>query len=893
MEGLVHRTVTKIKTACGRATKYKELRDLCDDILTKVSENNKNGNPLPLKEEEEGMEDGPGQGLSTFGRDRRESSSSNNNFGLLAGNISNVSIDTENIIGSADEYFDVYKRACESKNPKIMEIALDGIQKLVAHGYLTGGTIVSAPDEEEKNNNLLLGDLANNGNNNNNQRQNRSNTTGDPSTTENDTTSGDTIYLIDIIIQTIFGCEHSDDNVQLQIIKALLTCISSPQCQVHHASLLLAVRACYNIHVVSKNQVNKTTAKATLTQMLNIIFHRMEVYDLRMKEYKDINEEVNLQQELSSPLALEGTKKVNNKDALTLENKERNENTIYESVFLALNFIPENKMKIQNEKSVSSSGIGSNNPEFPSILHKDCYLLFRALCKLSNKSVSEGDTLQLLDPIALQSKILSLELILSILDNSGLTFRSNEKFLFLFRQYLCVSLLKNATSSNNQIVSMSLRIFVSMMNNFKDHLKAEMEIFISNIFLKILESENTTFDHKMSVLQVLYSLAQDPIALVEIFVNYDCDFGATNMFKRIIDALSRIAKGKIGNQGQNIFGLASGGLSDMIQSSAAKGKQLSEEYSLRILGLEGLVSISQSLVKCAGLGDGSPTTTNSLKKAGSKDPLSPLSSPRELNSDGEKIDNIIIEESKTTTGNGQDENATIPSKMESNIPLSDSVVESFDRKQRLQQEMETGMLKFSLSPKKGIDFFLKTGHIDQNTPQAVAKFLHDYSKNLDKTAIGEYLGKEEQYNDGFCVKVLHAYVDMMDFTDLEFDEAIRHYLGGFRLPGEAQKIDRFMEKFAERFCIQNPNVFPTADTAFILAFSIIMLNTDLHNPAIKEEKKMTKQAFFKNNETIADGKDLPIDFQEGIYDRIKKNQIAYKIDSRVNFSVLCMGPGPS
>ena len=43
MEGLVHRTVTKIKTACGRATKYRELRDLCDDILTKVSENNKNG----------------------------------------------------------------------------------------------------------------------------------------------------------------------------------------------------------------------------------------------------------------------------------------------------------------------------------------------------------------------------------------------------------------------------------------------------------------------------------------------------------------------------------------------------------------------------------------------------------------------------------------------------------------------------------------------------------------------------------------------------------------------------------------------------------------------------------------------------------------------------------
>merc|ERR1712146_259492 len=207
---------------------------------------------------------------------------------------------------------------------------------------------------------------------------------------------------------------------------------------------------------------------------------------------------------------------------------------------------------------------------------------------------------------------------------------------------------------------------------------------------------------------------------------------------------------------------------------------------------------------------------------------SPITSPRdELNIDGDKVD-IVIEESKGT-GNSNGENSIALSKTASNIPLSDSVVESFDRKQRLQQEMETGILKFSLSPKKGIDFFLKTGHISTNTPHAVATFLHDYAKNLDKTAIGEYLGKEEQYNDGFCVKVLHAYVDMMDFTDLEFDEAIRHYLGGFRLPGEAQKIDRFMEKFAERFCIQNPNIFPSADTAFILAFSIIMLNTDLHN----------------------------------------------------------------
>lgn len=46
--------------------------------------------------------------------------------------------------------------------------------------------------------------------------------------------------------------------------------------------------------------------------------------------------------------------------------------------------------------------------------------------------------------------------------------------------------------------------------------------------------------------------------------------------------------------------------------------------------------------------------------------------------------------------------------------------------------------------------------------------------------------------------MMHAYVDAMNFKGMKFDLAIREFLKGFRLPGEAQKIDRIMEKFAER-----------------------------------------------------------------------------------------------
>lgn len=87
-----------------------------------------------------------------------------------------------------------------------------------------------------------------------------------------------------------------------------------------------------------------------------------------------------------------------------------------------------------------------------------------------------------------------------------------------------------------------------------------------------------------------------------------------------------------------------------------------------------------------------------------------------------------------------------------------------------------------------------------------------------------------------------------------------------------------MEKFAERYTAQNPEVFPTPDVAFILAFSIIMLNTDLHNPAIKEERRMTKEGFIRNNRGICDGQDLPHDLLNSIFDRIKSNPISLKED---------------
>nr|GEX25449.1 brefeldin A-inhibited guanine nucleotide-exchange protein 5 [Tanacetum cinerariifolium] len=98
-------------------------------------------------------------------------------------------------------------------------------------------------------------------------------------------------------------------------------------------------------------------------------------------------------------------------------------------------------------------------------------------------------------------------------------------------------------------------------------------------------------------------------------------------------------------------------------------------------------------------------------------------------------------------------------------------------------------LQFNRHPVKGIEF-LKSYSLVENTPVSVAQFLRN-TPSLDKAMIGDYLGQHEE----FPLVVKHAYADSMNFSEMKFHTAIREFLRGFRLPGEAQKIDRIMENF--------------------------------------------------------------------------------------------------
>lgn len=50
------------------------------------------------------------------------------------------------------------------------------------------------------------------------------------------------------------------------------------------------------------------------------------------------------------------------------------------------------------------------------------------------------------------------------------------------------------------------------------------------------------------------------------------------------------------------------------------------------------------------------------------------------------------------------------------------------------------------------------------------------------------------------------------------------------------------------------------DTCYVLSFAVIILNTSLHNPSVKEKPTLDK--FIAMNRGINDGKDLPRDILE-------------------------------
>ncbi|CAH8676641.1 unnamed protein product [Schistosoma rodhaini] len=801
-----------------------------------------------------------------------------------------------------------FQLACTMKSPKIVSTAVDSLQKLIAYGHIPNTAVCSSGK----------------------------------------------VRIIEQVVTTICSCfqgVQTDDGIQLQILKALLTVITSSVVEIHEADILLVVRTCYNIFMATKNPINQATARATLTQIISVLFQRMEQNafeaaiamnahispnsdsttpdeckieqlpsgnstkisfvnesdsrkdenntgekllngdthingcvspdadngDIPTKEDKDSESKVN---KIVEDILYEIIKKVSVDDeddsnslssSLCIPNSESlpdickssidssRSSSISISVNTSLNqewssgsvtpsivsatATATNNIHESDLKDPNSTLVMDNNCEIVTSAHvtqKDAFLVFRSLCRLAVKDFTGSDSN---DPKshAVRSKSLSLQLLLNLLQQPGPLFSTSEIFIAAIKQYLCVALFKNGTSPIVEIFELSVAIFLALLTYFKPHLKRQIEVFFKDVLLLILESSKSSYGHKLIVIDALKRICGDAQCLVDIYLNYDCDLSMANIFERLTTNLAKIAQGRylVAEHGNN----------------TSSSSQQQQQQILRSSGLECLVLILRCMTEWSQELYINPESQSFLG-----------SEPMLANSGS----NTNTAENAGVDGS---HNMTLLGAVK---PYDDP--EAFESRKAQKEIYESGLALFNQNqPLRCLQLLQENGLIGESV-ESVAQFLL-VEDRLSKSHIGYFLGENEPYN----LRVMYAYVDQFDFTDKDFVSAMREFLSGFRLPGEAQKIDRLMEKFAARYFACNPNndVFASADTAYVLAFSIIMLTTDLHSSQIKPHNRMSKEDYIRMNRGINDSQDLPESYLAQIYDEIANAGIKLKADDNV------------
>ena len=211
------------------------------------------------------------------------------------------------------------------------------------------------------------------------------------------------------------------------------------------------------------------------------------------------------------------------------------------------------------------------------------------------------------------------------------------------------------------------------------------------------------------------------------------------------------------------------------------------------------------------------------------------------------------------------------------------------RKRLLQSCART----FNAKPKRGVEALRLSGVLDGEGEggdgssaqaaqlSATVSVLHSYgaSGGFSPVAVGEWLGLGTEAEDD-AKRRAHVNGALANMAGQPLVSALRIYLRSFRLPGEAQQIDRILNAFAAsaHTTVAEAGVLASIDATYLLSFSIIMLNTDAHNPNIKPEKRMSEEAFLRNNasygEDISHGRRIPDAVLRDIYATIKAHPLS-------------------
>ena len=511
---------------------------------------------------------------------------------------------------------------------------------------------------------------------------------------------------------------------------------------------------------------------------------------------------------------------------------------------------------------------------------QNAFILLAALCKYSWSGISTTNQ-NMSSPRHLGNKLLGLDGIFELCRVAGQNMLMSKIFGYQIRRLVVSVIFVNMqyAMADPRIFRKLLRLVTVLWENWREHIRLEFPVLCEQLIIKILQTSTLKIFpiYQYLALDEVVRWYEQPHMLVEMFVNFDMDTALVsdwNIFAHLIRVVCKLAEKADDN-----------GASSQCSSGGPWPTPYSEVgYADTLFGTNAVPILSRD-VKVKALHVAANMTRAVMDAAGHANLIS---------------QDIIRQNDNPWSGKGSDSegddddcgNGVSP---QIRMRKSQSLRRRIESYQKGADILKEGIAIYEKknSIAKAIKYLVSKGFMSDSARDA-ASFLRLYRDNFAPSAIGDYLGEggipnspEEEY----WSMVRYQFSRAVSFVDMPLDVALRLYLTGcgFRMPGEAQKIERFVSTFTRCYWEDNrqSDCCPLSheDTVLLVVYAIVMLNTDLHhanNDKKRAKDKMTEAQFKHNLRGCDQGEDVDSDYLSAIYNGIKEHPIDW-VDSEIVF----------
>ncbi len=143
---------------------------------------------------------------------------------------------------------------------------------------------------------------------------------------------------------------------------------------------------------------------------------------------------------------------------------------------------------------------------------------------------------------------------------------------------------------------------------------------------------------------------------------------------------------------------------------------------------------------------------------------------------------------------------------------------------------------------------------------------------FDKSIIGDFLAKEKSLNKGF--NILKLYMKKINFKNEYFLDSLRFLVKRMNFPKDSGLIQNIIDEFTKAYYEDNKDNknFKNSDALYLLASTIMALNTMLTRKDIKNVNMIKKPEFISMNA------DCNPDYIDKLYDDLEKDPLIFDND---------------